>query len=365
MRSFRKLFSALLLTLPAALPAQPQFSGNALQSSNLLNPNISVVGWLQGETGRRNPARGEEVSPLAFKEAEIAFQSVVDPYTRADVFVAVEGEGGIDLEEGYLTWYSLPGGFSLKAGKFKGAFGKFNLTHTPETAFADRPLAHEAYLGGEGLASAGGGLSWHVPNPWLLLNLEAQAFTMPEAAEVPAFDKAGRDLLYISRLNGYLDLTEAANITLGGSCALGAAGQDFDPVSSSSATLSSRLYGLDLTYRWKNPRRAIYRSLFWQTEFLWNRRELPAGPRKNTMGYFSHLEYQFARRWRGGGRYDGAQVPGGGTAHESGALVYLTVMPSEFSLLSLQGRQVDRSDGKRKLGFLNTFNIGPHGANRS
>ena len=364
MRFHKALFSALLLTVPAALPAQPQLSGNALQSSNILNPNISVVGWLQGETGRRNPAGEEEVSPLAVKEAEIAIQSVVDPYTRADIFLAVEGEGGIDLEEGYLTWYSLPGGLSLKAGKFKGAFGKFNLTHTPETAFADRPLAHEAYLGEEGLASAGAGLSWHVPNPWLLLNLDAQAFTMPEAAEVPAFDKARRDLLYIGRLNGYLDLTEAANIILGGSCALGAAGQEFDPVSSSSSTLSSRLYGLDLTYRWKNPRRAIYRSLFWQTEVLWNRREIAAGSFENTKGYFSHLEYQFARRWRAGWRYDWTQSPGGGTAHESGVLAYLTFMPSEFSLLSLQGRQVDRSDGtKEKLAFLKlTFNIGPHGA---
>lgn len=363
MRFYKALFAALFLASPSALRAQPQLSGNALQSSNLLNPNISVVGWLQGETGRRNPEGEEAVSPFAVKEVEIAFQSVVDPYTKADVFVAVE-DGAIDLEEGYLTWYSLPGALSLKAGKFKGAFGKFNLTHTPETSFADRPLAHEAYLGEEGLASAGAGLSWHIPNPWLLLNLDAQAFTMPEAAETPAFDKAERDLLYIGRLGGYYDLTEAANLSFGGSCARGAAGREFDAVTASSSTLSSRLYGLDLTYRWKNPRRAIYRSLFWQTEFLWNRREITSGSYENTKGYFSHLEYQFARRWRAGGRYDWTQAPGGGSAHESGGLVYLTFMPSEFSLLSLQGRRVDRSDGTREnLGFLKlTFNIGPHGA---
>ncbi|MEK7721356.1 MAG: hypothetical protein AAB359_03095 [Elusimicrobiota bacterium] len=361
MRSCTLFFAALVCALPAALRAQP--GGNALQSSNILNPNISAVGWLQGEAGRRSGV-SEPPPAFAFKEAEIAVQSVVDPYTRADLFLAVEGEGGIELEEGYLTWYSLPGGLSLKAGKFKGAFGKFNLTHRPETAFADRPLVHEAYFGEEGLASAGAGLSWHVPNPWLLLNLDAQAFTLPEAAEMPAFDKARRkDFLYIGRLGGYYDLTEAANFALGGSCAHGAAGREFNPVTVSSSTLSSRLYGLDLTLRWKNPRRAIYRSLFWQTEFLWSRQEITAGSYKNTRGFFSHLEYQFARRWRTGARYDWTQFPGGGAAHESGGLAYLSFASSEFSRLSLQGRQVKKADGTREnLGFLKLiFNIGPHG----
>jgi len=120
MRSYKLFFAALICALPAALRAQS--GGSALQSSNLLNPNISVIGWLQGEAGRRSGA-GEPPPAFAFKEAELALQSVVDPYTRADVFLAVQGEGGIELEEGYLTWYSLPGGLSLKAGKFKSAFG--------------------------------------------------------------------------------------------------------------------------------------------------------------------------------------------------------------------------------------------------
>lgn len=353
----------LSLLLVSALPAAPRAQqGGALQASNLLNPNISAVGWLQAEAGR---SASEEAAPaFAFKEAEIAVQSVIDPYTRADIFLAVEGEGGIELEEGYLSWYSLPGGLGLKAGKFKGAFGRFNLTHRPETAFADRPLAHAAYFGEEGLASAGAGLSWHVPNPWLLLNLDAQAFTMPEAEEATAFGAARRrDLLYVGRLGGYYDLTEAANVSLGASAALGAAGQDYDAVADSSSTLSSRLYGLDLTLRWKNPRRAIYRSLLWQTELLWNRRELTPGSYESTKGFFSHLEYQFARRWRAGARYDWTQAPGA-PGHESGGLAYLAFMPSEFSLLSLQGRRVDKADGTREtLGFLKlTFNIGPHGA---
>ena len=344
----------------------PQVTGTALQASNLLNPNISVIGWFQGEAGHKGLEEGEKAPPpLQFREAEVAFQSVVDPFARADFFVAVEGEGVVELEEGYLTWFHLPRDVAIKVGKFKGNLGKFNRTHRPETAFADRPLVHEAFFGEEGLASTGGSLSWHVPNPWLFLNLDAEALTMPEAEEVPAFGTAEReDLLYIGRLSGYYDLAESFNVTLGGSFAHGTAGREFSDEEGSSETLRSRIFGLDLTFRWKDPKRAIYRSFLWQTEFLRNERDTGSASSLTRTGLFSHLEYQFARRWRAGGRYDWSEYPAANSSHESGGLLYLTFTPSEFSLISLQGKQVKRADGvTENLGFLQlTFNIGPHGA---
>ncbi|MBI4055470.1 MAG: hypothetical protein HY402_04975 [Elusimicrobia bacterium] len=363
--SFKKyaLWAALMLGFFSKTQAQTT-AKSALQASNILNPNISVIGWFQGEAGHRQS--GEEASSaFQFQEAEIALQSIVDPYARADFFVAVEPpEGKVDLEEGYLTWFNLPYGLALKAGKFKANFGKFNRVHRPETAFADRPLAHEAYFGEEGLASVGGSLSWHVPNPWLFVDLDAEVLTMPEADETPAFDTARKkDLLYLGRLSGYYDLTESANITLGGSYAHGSAGREFDQVNNSSSTLKSRLHGLDLTLRWKNPKRAIYKSVLWQTEVLWNQRELSSLSSITSAGLFFHLEYQFARRWRAGGRYDWTESPQDNSRHDQGGLLYLTFTPSEFSLISLQGKQVKRADGKKEnLGFLKiTFNIGPHG----
>jgi len=363
-RAFIHSFSTVLF-LCALACGQTQDSSSALQASNIFNPNISVIGWFQGEAGRRKLAQGEKAPPaFQFKEAEIAFQSVVDPYARADFFVAVGGEGEVELEEGYLTWFSLPGDLSLKAGQFKGSFGKFNPVHRPETAFADRPLVHEKYFGEEGLSGAGLSLSWHVPNPWLLVSLDGDALTMPAAEKVPAFGKAKRsDLLYVGRLSAYHDLTEAANVTLEANYAHGTAGQQFSEVTLSSSTLQSQVYGVDMTLRWKNPRRAIYRSLFWQTEVLWNRRDRSTVSEITRMGFFSHLEYQFARRWRAGGRYDWSQSPADNTKHEFGGLLYLSFSPSEFSRISLQGKQVKRADGMtERLGFLKlTFNIGPHG----
>lgn len=361
------LLLALVGLVPAGIAyAQLPPASSALKSSNLLNPNVSVIGWFQGEAGRRFTDPGSQAPPaFQMKEAELGLQSIVDPYAKADFFVAVEGDGKVDLEEGTITWFTLPYDLGFKVGKFRSGFGKFNRTHPPETAFSDRPLVHERFLGTEGLAGAGASLSWHVPNPWVLLNLDAEATNTPSAADVPAFDTARRrDLLYVTRLNGYYDLTEASNITLGGSYAYGSAGQDFDTVTGSSRTLSSQLAGLDMTFRWKNPRSAIYRSAFWQTEILWNKREAPANSSVGSMGLFSHLEYQFARRWRTGVRYDYTQFPTDHSRHEQAGLAYLTFTPTEFSLISLQGRQARKFDGtKETLGFLKiTFNIGPHGA---
>lgn len=361
-----------LCTLSPGLCRAQAASG--LQSSNLLNPNISAIGWFQGEAGNRFAHPGKAApAPLRLQETELGFQSVVDPYAKADFFISVGGDGAVELEEGTINWFSLPGGLALKAGKFRADFGRFNRTHTPETAFADRPLAQERFFG-EGLSGTGAALSWHVPNPWVLASLDLNAVNTPPAADAPAFGAARRrDLLYVGRLGAYCDLGEAAGLSLGFSGARGAAGYDTDPLSlpsSTSTALSSTLAGLDMTLRWKDPARAIYRSAFWQTEMIWSKREAPGyssvgkDSSAGSFGLFSHLEYQFARRWRAGTRYDYTQLPADRSRHEAGGLAYVTFMPSEFSLLSLQGRRALRSDGtKESLGMLKaTFNIGPHGA---
>ncbi|MEK7232510.1 MAG: hypothetical protein AAB268_01735 [Elusimicrobiota bacterium] len=377
----RRLFFSVVLLAVAAAPAsaqveqspsqsaklsyQPARAASGLQASNLLNPNISVIGWFQGEAGRRHVDPGVELPPaLDLKEAELGFQSIVDPYARADFFISVNREG-VDLEEGYLTWFHLPQDLALKVGKFRPNFGKFNRTHAPETSFADQPLVHERFFGAEGLSGAGADLSWQVPNPWVLVTLDGEVINTPTAAESPAFDRARRrDLLYVGHASAYYDLTDAVNVTLGGSYAYGGAGQEFNDVTGSSRTLASQLGGIDLTFRWKNPRRAIYRSVFWQTEVVWGRRDAASGSTVGSVGMFSHLEYQFARRWRAGARYDYTQLPADRSHDEQAGLAYLTFTPSEFSLISLQGRQARRFDGtKETLGFLKiTFNIGPHGS---
>jgi hypothetical protein len=354
-------FLFLFISIRSAFSAEP-LNGSALQASNVGNPNISVIGWFQGEAGHRQK-NAEQAEAFQLKEAELGFQAVVDPYAKADFFVSVH-DNEIDLEEGYINWFSLPADLALKLGKFRASFGKFNRVHPGETAFADRPLAAANYFGDEGLSGTGASLSWQVPLSAFLMDVTAEAITTPDTDEAPTFGKAKKkDLTYVGRVSSFFDLTESLNLNLGGSYANGAAGQELDTVTQSSSTLRSELVGVDATFRWKNPHRAIYRSVFWQTEIFTNHRDVTTTDTENTIGLFSHLEVQVARRWRIGGRYDYSETPTDKNITEKGGLMYVTFTPSEFSLISLQGRHVNFSDGTTEnIGFLKTtYNIGPHG----
>src|SRR6185503_7105482 len=92
--------------------------GATAASSKIFNPDIAVIGDFLGAAGsnRVNPSPS-----LAMHESEASFQAVVDPYARADFFVAF-GEEGVELEEGFLTFTTLPGGLLTKVGKTRAAF---------------------------------------------------------------------------------------------------------------------------------------------------------------------------------------------------------------------------------------------------
>ena len=77
-----------------------------------------------------------------------AFQAVVDPYARADFFLSA-GPEGLEVEEGYITFTSLPAGVLLKAGKMRSQFGKVNTMHTHMLPWADRPLVSRNLFGGD------------------------------------------------------------------------------------------------------------------------------------------------------------------------------------------------------------------------
>ena len=342
------------------LPDQPglQPTGQAAQAaSNVFNPSTSVIGNFVGAGGRNtvNP-----LPALAMPESEVSFQAVVDPYARADFFLSF-GEEGVDLEEGFITFPTLPGGVLMRVGKIRSAFGKVNTLHTHVLPWVDRPLVTENLLGGEeGITDAGISVARLIPNPWTFLEATGQVFR-GDSGDVFQSNSRG-DLSFVGHLRGYQDLTESSNIDVGFSYAHGynASGVKDDATADSRGTT---LFGVDATYRWKPLKRAIYTSFLGRGELVWSQRDQPNGLQK-AFGMYVSGDYQFARRWFAGARYDRSGLADDAALHDTGGSFILTYKPTEFSLIRGQYRRINYSlgDPGNEVLFQFLFAIGAHGA---
>jgi hypothetical protein len=331
--------------------------GAAAAASKIFNPDIAVIGNFLGAAGRNafNPAPA-----LQMQESEASFQAVVDPYARADFFIAF-GEAGVALEEGYLTFPALPGGLLFKAGKMRAAFGKVNTFHNHQISWTDRPLVIDNLLGGEeGISDAGLSAARLIPNPWFFLEATGQVYR-GDSADLFRSSKRG-DLSYVAHVRGYQDISESANVDLGASFSHGHnASGVIDDVDVGRFT--TRLYGIDGTVRWRPLRRSIYRSFLGRTELIWSDRQQPDAV-QNSFGYYVSGDYQFARRWFAGARYDRSDRAEDSAAHDTGHSLLLTYWPSEFSQVRGQYRRTKYASVETANEFLFQFqfSIGAHGA---
>src|ERR1019366_9018836 len=140
----------------------PGLGGAGGAAAKALDPGMSVIGDFLGAAGFGGP-RG--APSLEMHESEVGFQEIIDPYARADFFISF-GEQGVNLEEGFLTFTSLPAGLQLKVGKMRAAFGVVNTLHNHVLPWTDRPLVTQNMVGGEdGIDDAGLSLSRILPAP--------------------------------------------------------------------------------------------------------------------------------------------------------------------------------------------------------
>jgi hypothetical protein len=322
--------------------------GNAAKA---LNPDISVIGDFIADAGH-NPVRP---SPsMEMHESEVGFQAIVDPYAKGDFFLSF-GEEGVGLEEGYITFTSLPSNFVVKAGKMRAAFGKVNTLHNHVLPWVDRPLVTENLVGGEdGIDDAGFSVQRILPAPkGIFLEATGQLFRGDSSDVFRASTKS--DLSQVAHLRGYKDITESTNLDLGVSYARGHndLGSDF----------LTQLYGLDATLRWKPLRRSIYHSFIFRSEFIWSQRQqIPLEQR--AFGFYTSADYQLGRRWFLGGRYDRSGLSRVADITDQGGSLVLTYWPSEFSQVRGQyrfTRYANNIDANELLVQVQ-FSLGAHGA---
>ena len=331
--------------------------GGAAAGSKIFNPDIAVIGDFLGAAG------SNKVNPepaLTMHESEAAFQAIVDPYARADFFFSF-GEQGVNLEEGYLTFPAVPGGLLVRAGKMRAAFGKVNTLHNHVLPWTDRPLVTRNLVGGEdGIDDAGFSVARLIPNPWIFLEATGQVFR-GDSSDVFRSTKRG-DLSYVGHLRGYQDITESTNIDLGISYSRGHNGSGIVD-DRDLGQFRTTLYGTDATVRWRPLRRSIYQSFVGRSEFIWSRRGQPNGI-QSALGYYFSGDYQFARRWFAGIRYDRSKRADDALLTDKGQSAVLTYWPSEFSQLRGQYRRTQYANGSTANEFLMQFqfSIGAHGA---
>jgi hypothetical protein len=373
-------------TQPNATGAPAGSSGvtsSVMRAFQSLNPDISAIIDATGGIGTRAPyslagddpdlggTATQHRAGFTVQEAEVAFQSVVDPYFRADVFLTIPNLQGIEVEEAYATTTALPGDLQLKAGVFRSAFGRQNGQHLHLQDFTRRPLINAAYLGEDGLRPPGAQLSWLVPVPFFL-QLIGEAFSVapPDDLEHPSTFGGGKrtDLTYTVELKAFVPAAESISIYggLNAGFGRGLANNSALEVATGSATyqLTSQLYAADLYVKYKPPNETGgFFNIAWQTEFFYRRMFDPCIPQAGGVcplgtpggvtpnfqlptgddaGFYTQLVAHVARRWVVGAREDLLGVVTSPLQQRVNRVsLSLTFTPSEFSRVRLYAERED------------------------
>lgn len=315
------------------------------------NPEISLI----GDTRAWYVSDGERTLDVSLHEVETAFKSVVDPFARADIYIAAQSEDGeivFELEEAYLTTLALPHQLQLKAGKFRSNIGKINRTHPHALPFPDIPTVYENYFGEEGLNDQGVGISWLLPNRSFYQEITVELTRGP--AENESFEASETNrFLYTSHLKNFWDLSDDATFELG---VTGIAGPNREG-------LTTWIAGVDATFKWKPVQFNTYQSFTAQVETFFSRMEIEDS-NISTWGMYALASYQLARRWLIIGRLDHSDIPDDPTWNENGLSATLGWYITEFQKIEFGVKRTwsDHLDTVYSAVVRAIFVIGTHGA---
>lgn len=408
--------AAALAAVLYCLPALAQDSaGKAAPSDNALNPAISLIldgkyrnlskdpdNWHLGGFIPGGEERGPGERGFGIDESELTLSGNIDPNFFGYFTAAVTPDEKVHVEEAHIQNTGWVPGLNIKFGRFFTALGYLNEQHSHGWDFADLPLAHQAFLGGQH-ADDGIQLRYVAPTD---LFLEAGV----ETGRGTAFPGGGRSKNGGNGLGAFVHLggdvgvshSYRAGISLRRSHADAREYEDEDSagVSVTNAfTGRSTVWALDLVWKWAPNGDSSQRNFKFQTEyFKFNERgdlrfDTAAASSAGTStgrytsdqsGWYAQAIYQFMPRWRAGLRYDRldsgevsiAQVRSGTlTAADFPILAphtpkRVTTMvdfaPSEFSRLRLQfARDQSRfseTDSQVLLQYI--MSIGAHGAHK-
>ncbi len=343
---------------PAPVPAAQGQTGGSALARVLLLPDISAIGsaslhWQTFDPAlspraEAGPGADHRVVPV-FDELELAVQSVVDPYARADIFISFAPEG-VSVEEAYLTTLSLPAGLQIRAGTLKSPFGRINQQHPHIWDFVGAPLALTRIVSPDQLNGPGADLAWLAPVPWFAELHLAYQVTAPALPALPA-DAGTRDgRTAVARLVQFFDLTDSATLGVGVSAAR---------VSLPGDGARDDLAAADLFLKIRPPTTRAYLAV--QAELFGRRIQGPHAD-GGRLGGYAQAVWRTGPFWAWGLRYDDA--PGAVSGVEQRWSALMSYIPSEFSRFRLQAGldQLPGGGTGWEAVLAMEFAIGAHGA---
>jgi hypothetical protein len=289
-------------------PEETVFKSAGL-SLQKLNPEISASGdfvasWRdQSDVRRRTDA---EIRGL-----ELNIQSYLDPFSYLKATVHMTDDE-IDVEEIYMTRFSVLEGINLDLGKFRQQFGVVNRWHGDALDQVHYPLALQNILGEEGLGQTGASLETLLPQWGAAHQALTLQVTAAENEHLFSEEKQGLpSLLY--RYKNYRDLNTSTYLEFGLSGLFGWNDtwdiQQGAVLVEQTDTLGTRVFGVDLSVLWEPLEKALYRNLEWRSElYILNRDMLaPDASGRDTLnawGCYSYIQGKINRRTQIGIRGD-------------------------------------------------------------
>jgi len=368
-----------------------------------LLPDVSAVGDFVGDLSPDGTTQ-EDRTRFGVREVELAFQAVVDPYFRGDVFLGLSDLEKVSIEQAFLTTTGIRD-LEIRLGRYLMPFGKQNTTHRHDLHTVEYPWVIQRFLSPDALKGTGAYVS-RVFAPFGFYQ-ELQVTAVDRFGEAPEdlrtadpLNKNLSGLTFSARLRNYLDLTQSTYVELSASVWTGRLEQPilvsspfvnggaFEPATTQVNAVGARqsLFGVDLTYRWRPLQQGLYRSFILQTEVMHqvNARNVlvpgctalgltptecastaPGGPGRDFTGAYAFARWQITTRGFVGARYDWVQDPldpaGLGRNLTAGS-GYLEWFPSEFSKLvaAYERYHAPGADGINRILLQAAFGLGPH-----
>jgi hypothetical protein len=396
---------------PAATAPQPAAPSAAPAAANAFNPAISLILGGQFSNLQRDPRTyqiggfipgGDEVGPggrsFNLGESELTVSANIDPYLSGYFVMSVNAGNQVSVEEGYVQNTGSIPGVSLKFGRMLSGFGYLNEVHAHAWDFVDAPLVHQAFFGGK-LQEDGLQARWLAPTPvFMELGVETG-----RGAAFPGSDR-GNNGVNSAMLFAHLgdDIGVSSSYRVGASWRTTKA-QDraYDDIDSAGKpvvdtfTGDSRIWGLDLVWKWAPNGNTVDRNFKFQAEYMHRTedgtlafdtasRNLSGAYNSSQSGWYVQGAYQFRPRWRVGLRHDAldsgtptiglvrsrvltaASFPRIAANDPKRTTAMIDFSPSEFSRFRLQyardEARFNEADNQFILQYL--MSLGTHGAHK-